>query len=595
MSEQSRDSIFTWFTLIKSANYFLKENYKKYYFWFAVISVVFFYKLVPPYIVGSIVDFFGQYKAGDSLQRYYYLVATLGISWFAISYLRLTSKFHLGRLAIEACYNAKVEGFDKLMEFSLKWHTKENTGNKMQRIQAGVVALKDLSERVYQRLLPILTSFVGVIFVFLFLDYRFLLAILCYLIVFFSIKLISNKKIERAMHQSSVATEDSSGSLYEGVSNVLTIKSLGAADSMSGKIRDDQLSVRERDLTVHKLYQRQWKYFQLTNAFAIVGFLLLTGHAYLEGSITVGAILIYFSYFQNVAESAGEFANLMQPLTQAKIAIARMMPIYWETENEKLGTQSFPVSWQQLSFDNVSFAYPTGAGEYHLKNVSLNVPHQKKIGVVGESGSGKSTIVKLLLGLYKPQQGKILIDQLSINDIEHRALLKHTAVVLQETELFNATLWENITLMREISPELVAKAIHIADLQPVIDKLPEGVNSLIGERGYRVSGGERQRIGIARAICKQPEILILDEATASLDSETELNIQTRIDSELTAQTMVIVAHRLSTLRNVDYIYVFDKGQVAEHGTFEQLLSINNSQFAKLYNLQQKFGLNQPLL
>lgn len=266
------------------------------------------------------------------------------------------------------------------------------------------------------------------------------------------------------------------------------------------------------------------------------------------------------------------------------------MTIFINITQSSHGTISFPTEWSKLSIENATFIHKhnlaTNEG-FELKDLNIEIEHNQKVGIAGVSGGGKSTLAKILIGLYDLQKGKYLIGDKNFYEISHDEITRNIGLVLQESEMFNMTLKDNITLMKKTPKEIIQKAIDISQLQPVIDKLPQGIDTLIGEKGHRVSGGERQRIGIARAICKDPQILIFDEATSSLDTKTEAAIQNALDTQLENKTVIIIAHRLTTLRNVDKIYVFDKGSIVEEGTFENLSNNRNSKFYELNRIQAK--------
>jgi ABC-type multidrug transport system fused ATPase/permease subunit len=207
------------------------------------------------------------------------------------------------------------------------------------------------------------------------------------------------------------------------------------------------------------------------------------------------------------------------------------------------------------------------------------------IGIAGPSGSGKSTLIKLLLGLYHLDGGSLRIGDTPVEEIQHEELISEIAVVLQETELFNFSLRENITMMQDIPPALLQRSCEIACLGDVIARLPDGLHTLVGERGYSLSGGERQRVGIARALCRNASILLLDEATSALDSATEQMVMERLMSEQGGRTMLIVAHRISTLRDADRIVVFDQGRLVEQGRFQELVEDPGSRFGVMCAMQ----------
>ena len=230
------------------------------------------------------------------------------------------------------------------------------------------------------------------------------------------------------------------------------------------------------------------------------------------------------------------------------------------------------------------FAYPSG--QMGMQKLKLTLNRNEKLGIAGTSGSGKSTLVKILLGLYEIQNGSFKVGDIDFYSISHEELMKNISVVLQETELFNISLRENITGMRDLDQKLLDQAIDIAQLREVVNGLPEGLDSLIGERGYMLSGGERQRLGIARAIYKNAPIMIFDEATSSLDSETEGKILNALFAEFGKEkTFLIIAHRLATLQNTDRVMVIEEGSVKEEGTFEHLSRNENSKLHQLYLLQ----------
>jgi ABC-type multidrug transport system fused ATPase/permease subunit len=266
-----------------------------------------------------------------------------------------------------------------------------------------------------------------------------------------------------------------------------------------------------------------------------------------------------------------------------------MMPIYWNTEVMTTGHLPFPKAWDDLKIADGTFHYKseTDSKGFTLSNINFSIKNGEKVGIVGASGGGKSTLAKLLLGLYELKNGSFTIGETSFYDINHQDITNHIAIVLQESEMFNLSLTENITLLKKTSPEIFKKAIEIAQLEAIIQKLPKGLDTLIGEKGYRLSGGERQRVGIARAICKNPDILVLDEATSALDSKTEKRIQDALEDYFRKKTFIIIAHRISTLKNVDSIFVFEKGNIVEQGNYQKLITDTTSKFYAIYTMQHK--------
>jgi ATP-binding cassette subfamily B protein len=237
----------------------------------------------------------------------------------------------------------------------------------------------------------------------------------------------------------------------------------------------------------------------------------------------------------------------------------------------------------KIAFENVTFAY--NANKPVFEHFNVVIPAGQKIGLVGFSGSGKSTFVNLILRFYDLQQGRILIDDQNIDEVTQESLRSQIAMIPQEPALFHRTLMENIRYGRiEATDEEVIQAAKLAHCHEFIDKLDEGYHSLVGERGVKLSGGQRQRIAIARAILKNAPIIILDEATSSLDTVTEKLIQESLHLLMERRTTIVIAHRLSTLIDMDKIFVFHHGKIIEEGSKDELL-INNGHFAKLWNMQ----------
>lgn len=240
----------------------------------------------------------------------------------------------------------------------------------------------------------------------------------------------------------------------------------------------------------------------------------------------------------------------------------------------------------ELRFENVSFRYPSRPESPVLRGLTLHADAGEKIALVGPSGAGKSTVVSLLLRFYDADTGLLTVDGRPVSDIPPEVLRDHLAIVPQEVLLFGGTIEENIRYGRpDASREEVLEASRQAACHEFVSRFPEGYETIVGERGVKLSGGQRQRIAIARALLKNPSILILDEATSALDSESEQLIQQALDVLLAGRTAIIIAHRLSTIRKVDRIYVIEDGQVLESGTHDDLIARDGGRYRHLSEMQ----------
>lgn len=584
--KEKKNNNFTWLDVFRSIWHFLGDDKLKYIFSNIVLFIVSFYELVPILIVGKIIDFFAAYHQGNPLKLFYFYCIFLGVSHSLVALIRLKSKEILEKIGIAAKTRAKILGFEKLMGFSLPWHSNENSGSKVQRILTGSNAILDWEKFSNNDLYYIATSFIGILGIFLFLNPLFLLFLLTYTFLFFYIQARFNRRLKKLNDDLNASREKASGTYFEGTTNILAIKALGAEKNIHSKIKFNEEKTKEIEFLRSNVSINKWCSFHALTGIAYIFFMLLIGRQFLLEKVSLGMILVYFSYFTKIREASQRTTQVSNDAVELKSNLARMMPLFRETEQITWGEKKFPAHWQEIKIKHGDFSYMTG--QMGLKNIDLIIKRNEKIGIAGVSGGGKSTLVKILLGLYKLQGGEFRIDDENYYDISHEEIIKNIAVVLQETELFNFSLRDNITIMREIDQNLLNFAIEVSSLKKIIDRLPDGLETLIGEKGYFLSGGERQRLGLARAICKETPILLLDEATASLDIETEKNILDKLLSALGGKkTIIIVAHRISTLKDTDRVIIFDNGSIVEEGKYESLIFDKSTRLGKLYALQHK--------
>lgn len=583
---------FSWLDLWRAVLYFLRGHETPFFFWFVILCIFFFWGVVPPIIIGKIVDILSTDISVESLKLVVGIVILLGTAHGIVAMVRLSAKNKLGDLQAEAVYQIRVRGFERLVDMSLRWHDKENTGNKVQKIQNGALAIRDLRQMVNDTGVQTITQIIGIFAIFLFLQPFFSIFLFIYLAVFFSIHLGFYKQSQQTNNAWNASQEIASGTYYEGVNNILTIKTLGVKDTFKMSVFANEQLTKEFNMKMRKIAITKWKTFQIFNAVSIMGYLSFVAWSVYMQSITVGQVVVFYTYLNNLIDAAGNCTDLFDRLIQDKSAVARMMPIYWENVKTAGGAAQFPPAWKKLTIHKGDLnLHKRGKGarphKLVLSNLNLTIWRGEKVGIAGLSGGGKSTFAKLLMGLYELEKGMYKIDKVNFYTINTTEVTDHIALVLQESEMFNMSLKENITLLRNVDPQLLANAIRIAQLESVIHKLPQGLETLIGEKGHRLSGGERQRIGIARAICKDPDIFIFDESTSSLDSKTESLVQDALETELIGKTALIIAHRITTLRNTDRILVFEKGKIVEEGAYDALLLNENSKFNEVSRLQKK--------
>ncbi|MGZ5247685.1 MAG: ABC transporter ATP-binding protein, partial [Flavitalea sp.] len=331
--------------------------------------------------------------------------------------------------------------------------------------------------------------------------------------------------------------------------------------------------------------------FLLMSVFGAIVFVVWYGTGLMkEGVLSFGDLTAFVVYTAFVGGSMAGFADLYSQLQKTLGATQRVREILRsETEPIEAVQQKVDPAYRihgAVSFNNVSFHYPSRPETSVLKNISLSIEPGQQVALVGPSGAGKSTLASLLLRFYDATGGSILFDGKSSSEIPLSQLRQQMALVPQDILLFGGTIRENIAYGNtDASDEEIIEAARKAHAHEFISTFPEGYQTVVGERGIKLSGGQRQRIAIARAILKDPVILILDEATSSLDSASEALVQDALDNLMRGRTSFIIAHRLSTIRNADQIYVLDKGEIKESGSHEGLMKIDDGLYRSLNKLQ----------
>ena len=360
--------------------------------------------------------------------------------------------------------------------------------------------------------------------------------------------------------------------LVEDISGVDTIKAFNAEDRRTEQFEGRFVAFTQAVFSLQKLDIRMNAAGMFITSLASVGMLWLGGQRVLAGALTIGELLFVFMLLTTLLEPLNRLATVNLKIQDALVAIDRLFQVL-DLEAEPRGDNRVPFKQltRELELRNVTFSYGTRGNV--LDDVTLHVPAGKTVAIVGESGCGKSTLLKLLLRFHQPNQGQILLDGTDLRDFDLATVRDRFGMVTQDTFVFDATIRENISLgAPQASLADVVAAARAAGLDEFINGLPQRYDTIVGERGANLSGGQRQRLAIARALVNRPDVLVFDEATSQLDTTTERHIQDNLRIALAGQTVILVAHRLSTVRDADLIYVLDKGRVAEQGTHQHLLA-----------------------
>jgi ABC-type multidrug transport system fused ATPase/permease subunit len=586
LENHQKNKVYTTKELIKDC-WFLLKGYR---FKFIVYSLLIILSNLMPFVIayflGSIVDFFVNYSKGDSLNQFYILVLGIASAGAFQAWSRFFVKWRLYFIAGELRMKARVMAMIKLADLELKWHEKEETGSKIQKITSGGDNIFASFKFYVDSGIPILAGLIGGLIALTFLNINYVIFSIIFITLHISAEYYFNKKISYWQDQMNKIKERVSGKFHESASNILTVKTLGIKSTLKNSVENYEKEYFETSLHNRAANQNKFRTIKIFSAVIYALFIFLLGRDTLAGLISVGSIIIFLGYFERIRGALDSITNNLSDFIEIKSGVGRIMILLDKKtiEKESYPYQDIPKNWKNIEFKDISFKYKK---KWIFKDFNLDIKNGEKLGIVGKSGSGKSTIAKLLLGLYKPQKGIITIGGLDVNKAKNSSLTKNISIILQDSEMFNLPIKENIAIAagKEITPISFAKAIEVSDLEEFISKLPQKENSIIGEKGYRVSGGERQRIGIARAVYKNSDILIMDEATSHLDSKTESMIQKNMKSLLQDKTVLTIAHRLSTLREMDRIIFIDEGKVVEIGSFEALIR-KKGKFYELWNKQK---------
>ena len=478
--------------------------------------------------------------------------------------------------------------FEHLLKLPLAYFENRRVGDTVARIRELENIRRFLTGTPLSTILDLLFIFVYMFVMFIYSP-QLTLVVFLTLPVFAVISLVCTPLLRKRLDEMFTAGAENQAFMVETITGIGTVKSMAIEPdiferwnrTLANYVKTDyKSSILSGNLNaVIDLVQRACNLLILWMGVTLV----------MDGSLTVGQFIAFRMLSAGVTEPVLRVVQLWQEIQQVSISVNRVSDIFnakpeagYESQKSKL-----PQIKGNIKFEGVSFRYKIGGAEV-LRDVDFEIGEGSIVGVTGKSGSGKSTMAKLLQRLYVPERGKILVDGTDISIVDADWLRSQIGVVMQESFLFNRTIRENIAInMPSASMDEIVKVAGMAGAHEFILEFPNGYDTQLGENGTGLSGGQKQRIAIARALMGDPKILIFDEATSSLDVESETKIQERMGEICKGRTTIIIAHRLSTLEISDGIMVFDKGRLVECGSQEELLSLGHGVYYNLYNQQSR--------
>ncbi len=578
----------------------------------AAASIFEIVDLVVPYVIGQILNVLSGQALDEPLHnlvkgvaaltqsrtdKLFSLGVLLGII-FLVTVVRaplqiwLSNWFHWA-IALRARREHTQNAIKKILTLPLEFYDENNPGRIAGRLARGIANHTWTYPEIAGMLIPKLFRIVGIFVIIALIEWRIAILFLISFIVILGFSVHNLTKIIAKEKRLEKHQENTESRTSEIITNIKTVKAF-ATEASELKRQSDRLN-RELKVVLFKIhlgYVQLGSWQKTVIQVCVFSVLTLTLFATVQGKISLG------HFITTLTVSSIAYAEL-EPISDLAEIFARRyasMQRFHEFMQQPSGIDSVGIvldsndtttSYQftgKVEFSHVSFSYDSRRPV--LEDVQLLIEPYQTVALVGRSGSGKSTLVKLLFRYFDPQQGGILIDGMDIRKLDITGYRRRLAIVHQEVDVFNGTLLDNLTYgNRKVSFAKVQEACRIARVDEVIEQLPRGYYTVVGERGVRLSGGQRQRLGIARALLVEPDVLVFDEATSSLDYESERSIQLAMKSIQGTRTTIIIAHRLSTVRDADKIVVLDQGQIVEVGSHEELLR-HEGIYRRLHSLQE---------
>ena len=542
--------------------------------------------IITPLLYGAAVDMVND-EAGFSLKILLLLVAGYALARLGQQVFSEAKQYLFASVAQRAVRGAAITCFAYLHQLSLRFHLERQTGGLTRAIDRGAKGIEFLLTIVFFEVLPL---FVEVLLVSIILWSMFggfyaavtILTVAAY--AYFTIRVTEWRiKFRREMNE---ADEEAATRAVDSLLNYETVKYFNAEGSETERYDEalkkyETMAVRSRtSLSVVNIGQ---------GTIIAIGMMLMMGMAGLhiqEGKLTVGDFVAVNTYLLQLYVPLNFLGWFYRELRQALVDMERMFSFLDEPVGvrDRDGASDIAIDGGSVSFEDVHFSYKDRP---ILQGISFTVPKGKRVAIVGPSGSGKTTISRLLFRFYDPDKGTVRIDGHNLTEVTQSSVRASIGMVPQDTVMFNATIGYNIGYGRDgATPAEIEDASRMAAIDGFIDMLPEKYDTMVGERGLKLSGGEKQRVAIARAILKRPSIFLFDEATSALDSRTEKEIQASLNEVSKARTTLVIAHRLSTIIDADEILVLSEGRIVERGGHAALLAMNGL-YKQMWDRQSK--------
>src|SRR5215467_3648820 len=549
----------------------------------AAINQVF--SLLDPYILRYVIDNFATKYNQYTSAQFFRGVGTLLLAAVGVAFVSRVAKnfqdYYLNVITQRVGAEIYSDGIRHSLELPYSVFEDQRSGEtlgKLQKVRSDV-------ERLLNALINILfTSLVGIIFVMVYaLSVYWIIAPVYFLTIpmLATLSSVLSRKIKKIQKVIVAETTALAGSTTESLRNIELVKSLGLASQEINRLNGTTDKILQLELKKVK-YVRSLSFIQGTSVNALrTGIMLLMMYLIFTRAITVGQFFTLFIYSFFIFGPLQELGNVINIYREAEVSLKNFQDILEKPKEPRPTAPVTLATVRRVEFDGVGFQHQTATTKA-LADISFSVRMGETVAFVGPSGSGKTTLVKLLVGLYRPQDGDVRYDDCSINDVDLDELRELIGLVTQDTQLFSGTIRENLLFVNPGATDAECMdVLRKAACQSLLARADKGLDTLIGEGGVKVSGGEKQRLSIARALLRRPNLLVFDEATSALDSLTEEEISETIRDVSMRKDLItiLIAHRLSTVMHADRIYVLERGRIVESGHHEELLELKGLYYA----------------
>ncbi|MFA5131333.1 MAG: ABC transporter ATP-binding protein [Patescibacteria group bacterium] len=584
--EEAKKETISWSLFWQELWKILKPFRKFFYTITLFISATAVLGLVTPYLLKLLIDGLNGFNK-ESLV----LLIKLIVLYFAASQLASVLEYfsdrRILRLLVEIEYHLGIKAQEKLVSLDLGYHERENTGAKIVKVERGIDKISQFINNIFWEVAPTFIQLVLTLGALFWAEWRIGLSFLFFAPLYLVVTYYANKRmypVRKAIYKD---YEVASGKMGQAIININAVQSFVQEKRELSEFDKIKIKVRENE---NKQFGWMMKISLGRSAIVDIGravVLFLGVYFVYKGTLGVGTLIFVFTLSEKAYISLDRLSRFYDRMEEGREGVSRLLKLFKSQSsiiNKKNGLKPKKITGE-IKFEDVSFFYGDNS-KPAVENLSFKISSGSSVALVGPSGGGKTTIARLLYRHYDPQTGRVLLDGKDLRDYDLRSFRKFLAIVPQEVEIFDLSVSENIAYAKpSASFKEIQAAARIANAEEFILKLDKTYDTMVGERGIRLSGGQRQRIGIARAILANPRILIFDEATSNLDSQSEILIQDAMEKISHGRTMIIIAHRLSTIRKADKIIVLENGRVAETGSHSELSHLTGGLYAKLLKLQ----------